>query len=254
MITGASRGLGAALAARFAAPGTLLGLIGRDAEALRQVAADCEARGATVRIGQCDVTGGTAMAELLTKWDDAVPIDLAIANAGVTGGRQADGRMDGTGGARRLIETNLIGAMNLVEPLLPRFQARRAGQFALISSLAALRGMPDHPAYSASKAGVLAYGEGLRAALGPDGVMVSVILPGYFTSDLDDRWSGPKPLAMSLDAMADRVTAAIRRGASQAMIPRRLGLVLRLLALLPSTLGDRLIAMRRLTYDPGEQP
>lgn len=253
MISGASRGLGAALAIRFAASGTFVGLIGRDAAALRQVAVTCEGLGATVRVGLCDVTDGAAMSELLTGWDDANPIDLAIANAGVTGGRRADGSMDGTGGARRLIETNLIGAMNLVEPLLPRFQARRSGQFALIASLAGLRGMPDHPAYSASKAGVLAYGEGLRAALRPDGIRVSVILPGYFTSDLDDRWSGPKPLAMSRDRMADRVAAAIRRGAGQAMIPRRLGLVLRLLALLPSGLGDRLIALNRLTYDPGEK-
>lgn len=253
MITGASRGLGAALAARFAAPGAMIGLIGRDADALRQVAAGCVARGATVRIGVCDVSNGAAMTTLLTGWDDANAIDLAIANAGITGGRQADGTMDGTDGARRLIEGNLIGTTNLVEPLLPRFQARRSGQFALIASLAALRGMPDHPAYSASKAGVLAYGEGLRAALRPDGITVSVILPGYFASALDDRWSGPKPLAMSRDAMADRVASAIRRGAGLAMIPRRLGLVLRVLALLPSGLGDRLIAMNRLTYDPGEK-
>jgi short-subunit dehydrogenase len=253
VISGASRGLGAALAVRFAAPGTLLGLIGRDAAALNQVAADCKARGASIRIGLCDVSDGMAMTKLLAAWDDAHPIDLAIANAGVTGGRQADGTMDGTDGARRLIEANLIGAINLVEPLLPRFQARSAGQFALIASLAALRGMPDHPAYSASKAGVLAYGEALRAALRPDGVTVSVILPGYFASALDDRWSGPKPLAMSLDAMADRVAAAIRRSAGQAMIPRRLGLVLRALALLPSGLGDRLIALNRLIYNPGEK-
>ena len=253
MISGASRGLGAALAVRFASPATLIGLIGRDAAALDQVGAACQARGAAVRIGLCDVSDGMAMTTLLTAWDDAHPIDLAVANAGVTGGRQADGTMDGTDGARRLIEANLIGTINLIEPLLPRFQARRAGQFALIASLAALRGMPDHPSYSASKAGVLAYGEGLRAALRPDGVTVSVILPGYFASALDDRWSGPKPLAMSVDAMADRVAAAIWRGAGEAMIPRRLGLVLRALALLPSGLGDRLIALNRLIYTPGEK-
>lgn len=253
VITGASRGLGAALATRFARPGVSLGLIGRNAAALQAVAATCQARGAAVRVGQLDISDGVAMAALLTEWDAALPIDLAIANAGVTGGRQADGAMDGVDGARRLVEANLIGTMNLVEPLLPRFQARRSGQFALIASLAGLRGMPDHPAYSASKAGVLTYGEALRAALRPDRVTVSIILPGYFASALDDRWSGPKPLAMSLDAMADRVTAAIRCNAGLAMIPRRLGLVLRLLALLPSGLGDRLIAMNRLTYDPGEK-
>ena len=253
VITGASRGLGAALAVRFAGPGVVLGLIGRDLDALQSVSAQCAGRGATTRIAAIDITDGAAMAALLADWDSAHPIDLAIANAGVTGGRQADGTMDGVAGARRLIEANLIGTMNLVEPLLPRFQARRSGQFALIASLAALRGMPDHPAYSASKAGVVAYGEGLRAALRPTRVTVSVILPGYFASSLDNHWSGPKPLAMPLDRMADRVAAAIRRGDALAMIPRRLGLVLRALALLPSSLGDRLIAMNRLTYDPGEK-
>ena len=253
MISGASRGLGAALAVRFAGPGIIIGLLGRDAAALDEVAARCAARGAATRIGLCDVSDSGAMAALLLGWDTDIPIDLAIANAGVTGGRQADGRMDGSDGARRLIEANLIGTMNLIEPLLPRFRDRRHGQFALIASLAALRGMPDHPAYSASKAGVLAYGEGLRAALRPDGVAVSIILPGYFASALDDQWHGPKPLAMSLDRMADRVASAIRRRVGRASIPRRLGLALRLLALLPSGLGDRLIAMNRLTYDPGDR-
>ncbi len=253
MISGASRGLGAALAVRFAGPGITIGLLGRDTAALDEVAARCVARGATTRIGLCDVRDGRALAALLLGWDTDIPIDLAIANAGVTGGRQGDGTMDGSDGARRLIEANLIGTMNLIEPLLPRVRARRQGQFALIASLAALRGMPDHPAYSASKAGMFAYGEGVRAALRPDGVAVSIILPGYFTSSLDDQWRGRKPLAMSLDRMADRVASAIRRRVGQAMIPRRLGLALRLLALLPSGLGDRLIAMNRLTYDPGDR-
>ncbi len=239
---------------RFAAPGVTLGLIGRDAMALAATASSCAAQGAITRVAIADVTDGAAMADLLAQWDNAQPITRAIASAGVTGGRQADGRMDGVAGARRLVETNLLGTMNLVEPLLPRFQARRAGQFALISSLAALRGMPDHPAYCATKAGVLAYGDALRAALRPDGVRVSVIMPGYFASALDDAWHGPKPLAMPLDRMADRVATAIRHGRPTAMIPRRLGLVLRLLALLPSGLADRLIALNRLTYDPGDAP
>ena len=250
VITGASRGLGAALAERFAAPGCDIGLIGRDAVALAAVAARCVAQGATTRVGLVDVRDGAAMAGLLGEWDAAKPIDLAIANAGVTGGRQADGTMDGIAGARRLVETNLLGAMHLAEPLIPLMQGRRRGAIGLISSLAALRGMPDHPAYCASKAGVLAYGEGLRAALRGDGITVSVVLPGYFDTALDAHWTGAKPLALPLAVMADRVAAALRAGRGRCFIPWRLGLLLRLLALLPSPLGDRLIGLQRLTYRP----
>ena len=250
VITGASRGLGAALAERFAAPGCDIGLIGRDAAALAAVAARCVAQGATTRVGLVDVRDGAAMAGLLGEWDAAKPIDLAIANAGVTGGRQADGTMDEIAGARRLVETNLLGAMHLAEPLIPLMQGRRRGAIGLISSLAALRGMPDHPAYCASKAGVLAYGEGLRAALRGDGITVSVVLPGYFDTALDAHWTGAKPLALPLAVMADRVAAALRAGRGRCFIPWRLGLLLRLLALLPSPLGDRLIGLQRLTYRP----
>ena len=250
VITGASRGLGSALAVRFAAPGCDIGLIGRDAAALAGVAARCAATGATTRIGVLDVRDGAAMARLLAEWDAMRPIDLAVANAGVTGGRQADGTMDGVDGARRLVETNLIGAMNLAEPLIPLMQARRRGRIGLISSLAALRGMPDHPAYCAAKAGVFAYGEALRAALRGDGVQVCLVLPGYFDTALDAHWTGAKPLAMRLDAMADQVAAALLAGRGRSFIPRRLGLLLRLLALLPSGLGDRLIGLQRLTYRP----
>lgn len=253
VITGASRGLGAALALRFAAPGVSIGLIGRNRNDLETVARASAERGAEPRLAVCDVADGAAMAALLETWDDALPIDLAIANAGITGGRQADGRLDGSNGARRLVEINLIGAMNLAEPLIPRLRARRAGRIGLISSLAGLRGMPDHPAYSASKAGLLAYGEGLRAALRTESVQVCLVLPGYFASALDARWAGPKPLAMSLDAMADRVAEALRQGCGRTMIPRRLGLLLRALALLPSPLGDRLISLQRLTYTPDSE-
>lgn len=250
VITGASRGLGAALAARFAAPGTTIGLIGRDAAALAATAANCAARGASTRIATQDVRDGPGMQALLEAWDTALPITLAIANAGITGGRQADGTMDGSESARRLVEVNMLGAIHLAEPLIPRMQARQAGQIAFIASLAGLRGMPDHPAYSASKAGVIAYADALRAALRPDNIQISLVMPGYFASDLDAHWTGPKPLALSLDTMADRVTTVIRARRGRTMIPRRLGTLLHLLTLLPSPIADRLIRLQRLTYRP----
>lgn len=250
VITGASRGLGAALATRFAAPGTRIGLIGRDSTALAAIAAACQARGATTRIAIQDVRDGPAMQALLEAWDDAHPITLAIANAGITGGRQADGAMDGNIGARRLMDVNTLGAMHLAEPLIPRMTVRRAGQIAFIASLAGLIGMPDHPVYSASKAAIITYADALRAALRPTNIAISVILPGYFASDLDAHWTGPKPLSLPLNTMADRIAAAIRARRPRTMIPRRLGLLLQLLALLPSPLADRLIRLQRLTYHP----
>ena len=98
--------------------------------------------------------------------------------------------------------------MNTVEPLLPRLLARGAGQIAVVSSVAGYRGLPYSPGYSASKAGVRAYGEALRALLRPRGVRVSVVVPGFFNSPMTDRFHGDKPFMVSLE----RASAIVRRG------------------------------------------
>lgn len=246
VISGASRGLGAALAERFAAPGVALRLVARGAEGLAATAARCTAKGAEVETAALDVRDGAALAARLLAWDAARPVDCVIANAGISRGIAPDGAWEGLDGATAQASVNLLGAMHLVEPLLPAMRERRAGRIALIASVAAYRGLPDAPGYAASKAGLRIYGEGLRAALAPRGLRVTVVMPGFFDSAMGERWKGPRPLAMGLDRAADITHAAILRGARRCAFPLPLAVLLRVLDALPAGLSDW--AVRRMRF------
>lgn len=245
-ISGASRGLGAALAERFAAPGVALRLVARGAEGLAATAARCTARGAEVETAAIDVREGAALAARLLGWDAARPIDCVIANAGISRGVAPDGAWEGMEGATAQVAVNLIGAMHMIEPLLPALRERRAGRIALIASVAAYRGLPDAPGYAASKAGLRSYGEGLRAALAARGVAVTVVLPGFFDSAMGARWIGKRPLAIGLDAAAARTHRAILAGERRAAFPLPLAALLRVVDALPAGLSDW--AVRRLRF------
>ena len=250
VISGASRGLGAALARRLAARGVRILLVARSEAALRAVAADCAARGARARIAALDVRDAAALAAALAGFEAEGPVDLVVANAGTSAGTGLEGAPETLAEAVRQVEVNLLGAMHLVGKLLPGMQARRRGTIGLIASVAALRGLPDCPGYCASKAGLLAWGEALRAAYGPSGIRVSVICPGFFDSAMGDRFLGPKPLRMSLEAAAARTEQALRAGRGRAVFPAPLGWLLRLLALLPPGLGDRAVRLMRFRVRP----
>ncbi len=246
VVTGASAGLGAALARLYAAPGVTLGLIARDRDRLAGIAADCRARGAVVQEAAIDVRDARALATWLASFDDMAAVDLVIANAGITEGPCAAGAPEGDEAASRQIETNLLGVIHTVEPLLPRMIARGSGHVAVLGSIAGYRGLPDHPAYCASKAGVRLYGEALRPLVAPSGVAVSVILPGFFDSAMSVKFQGPRPLMVS----AERAAAIVRRGLDRRqrriVFPRALGLLLQVLDVLPAVLGDGLIRRVRI--------
>ncbi|MBC7430848.1 MAG: SDR family NAD(P)-dependent oxidoreductase [Rubritepida sp.] len=250
VISGASRGLGAALARAWAAPGVTLGLLGRDGAALRGTAAACERAGANIALSLCDMRDGPALAAQLHAWDDGLAIDLLVANAGITGGTRPDGGLEGLASVTDVLAVNLQGAANLVEPMLPRFIARRAGHVVLIASVAAFRGLPDSPAYCASKAGLWAYGESLRPYLGPRGVQLTNVAPGFFESAMSARFSGDHPLQLTVDAAASRIARAVAAGRGRCIFPRRLGYTLRLLELLPAPLADRAARLFRFTISP----
>jgi short-subunit dehydrogenase len=241
VITGASSGLGAGLARAYAAPRRVLGLIGRNAVRLAEVAEACRQRGAAVEMAVLDVTDAGAVAAWLLTLDGKFPVELLIANAGISGGTRPDGRLEGIDAASALVRTNLLGVLHCVEPLLPSMLARGRGQIAVVASVAAYRGLPDSPAYCASKAGVLAYGEALRGALEPRGVRVSVIVPGFFASPMSARYVGQKLFRLSEAQAVRRVTRGLNRRARRIVFPRRLALLLRLCDLLPAWWGDRIM-------------
>lgn len=249
-ITGASRGLGAALARGLSGPGRRMLLIARSPAALAEVAEACAARGATTRTAALDVRDAAAMAAALAAFEAEGPVDLAIANAGASSGTLPDGAPEGVEAATRIVGVNLLGAMHLVGPLLPGMIARRRGTIGLVASVAAFRGLPDCPAYCASKAGLLAWGEALRAAHRQDGIRVSIACPGFFASDMSARFLGAQPLAMPLDAAAARVQRAFERGEGRAVFPAPLGWTMRLLGLLPPGLGDRAARLSRFRVRP----
>lgn len=186
LITGASSGLGAALALHYAGPQMRLSLHGRHQGRLAELAQACTARGAQVSTASIDVTDAAAMAHWLLAVDAGQSLDLVIANAGISAGVSA-GTSPGqqpADQARAVLATNLDGVLNTLLPIIPAMVARQRGQLAIMASLAAFRGMPGAAAYSASKAAVKAYGEALRGELRPAGVRVNVICPGFIDTPL----------------------------------------------------------------------
>lgn len=240
LITGASSGIGAALANAYAAPDMVLALTGRDAARLTAVAASCTARGARVVTTTIDVTDGAALAAWIAATDGATPLDLVIANAGISAGTGGAGETAEQ--ARRILAVNVDGVLNTVLPLLPRMMARGRGQVALMSSLAAFRGLPGAPAYCASKAAVRIWGEALRADVAPHGVDVSVICPGFVASAMTAVNRFPMPLLMPAERAAAIIRRGLARNKARIVFPWRLYALVRLLAAMPPAVIEPLLA------------
>ena len=207
VITGASSGIGEALALDYAAPGIALALSGRDGARLQAVADACRAKGATVDAGRINVVDRDALAAWLIKFDDAHPVDLLIANAGISIDKD-NSSLDDFSIVRRTFEVNVGGVLNTVEPLVGRMTARRRGQIAVVSSLASFIGLPYSASYNASKAAVRVWGESIRYVLKKSGIGVSVVCPGFVVSRITAKAPFPMPFLMS----AKRASAIIRRG------------------------------------------
>jgi short-subunit dehydrogenase len=243
VITGASSGIGEALALRYAREAARLGLLGRSQPRLDRVAAECRRLGAEVQIGAIDVRARPEMRAWLEAFDDSHPIDLLFANAGIMAGRPADGDIESPDASHALIETNVLGTLNSVHPLLSRMSARGAGQIAIVSSIAGFIPLPDAPSYGASKAATLSYGLALRALLHKRGIKVSVICPGYVKTPMMDQESGLKPFAIEPGAAAALIARGLARDKPVITFPFLFSLMTRIGGLLP----DRL---RRRTMDP----
>ena len=206
LITGASSGIGEALALAYAAPGVRLALSGRHQSRLDAVAEQCRQRGAEIDGRTINVTDRDAMRDWIRSAERAQPLDLVIANAGISAGTSGGGEAERQ--VRLIFDTNLNGTLNTVHPAIEAMRTRRRGQIAVMSSAAAFRGFPGAPSYSASKAAIRIYGEALRGMLDRDGIGVSVICPGFVRSRITAANRFRMPLLMD----ADRAAAIIRRG------------------------------------------
>jgi short-subunit dehydrogenase len=241
LITGASSGLGAALAEVYAAPGVTLFLGGRNRERLEAVAAVCRGRGSEVRTALVDVTDRAAAEAWALASETERPLTLVIANAGISGG--TGNKLGETAEqTRSIFSANLDGVLNTVLPIIPAMQARKSGQIALMASLAGFRGMPGAPAYCASKAAVRVWGEGMRGYLARDGVGVTVICPGFVETAMTAGNRFPMPFLMG----AAQAAAIMKRGldANKARIayPWQTAALTWLLAALPPAWTDGMVA------------
>lgn len=216
VITGASSGIGAALARTLAMPGRTLTLLGRDTGRLESVATACRAKGATCRIWSLDLLDTARLSTIVDEVGREAPIDLLIANAGILDGRSADDTVESGSAARRVLETNLLATVDLVHLVLPAMRRHGRGSIVLVSSLASLVPLPDAPAYSASKAGLLSYGLALRDAVAAEGIRVVVACPGFVATAMGDRHLGPRPGEISAEDAAERIMAGLQR--NKAMI------------------------------------
>lgn len=240
LITGASSGLGEALALAAAGPGRHLWLTGRNATRLNAVAQECRDKGADVTAAVLDVQDRGAMASFIEQADEIQPLDLVIANAGISGGTGGGGESDAQ--AREIFDVNVTGVMNTIHPAIDRMRPRRHGQVAVMSSLAALRGFPGAPAYSASKASVKTYAEALRGALAAEGIGVSAICPGFVKSRMTDVNEFPMPFLMDAEKAARVILKGLQQNRTVIAFPWPMYWMVSLLSVLPPGLAVRLLS------------
>jgi NAD(P)-dependent dehydrogenase (short-subunit alcohol dehydrogenase family) len=243
-ITGASSGIGQALAARFHAGGWRLALVARRLADTEQWARSHGIPADDVRVYAADVrdTASITAAGRACIAAQGLP-DAVIANAGISIGMDTADAAD-LEVMRATFETNNLGMAATFQPFVAPMCARRSGRLVGIASVAAIRGLPGHGAYCASKAGVVSYCEGLRGECRPAGVKVVTITPGYIDTPLTRENRYAMPFLMPADAFADRAFRAIVEGDSYRVIPWQMGVVAKLLRLLPNALYDWLLAGR----------
>lgn len=254
LITGASSGIGRALAISYAQGGMTLILIGRDARRLEDAAAECRLFGARVETAAIDVRDWEKMRNFVLEMDERHNIDLLIANAGVSAILSGVEIIESAEITTSIFETNVFGVLNAVQAVAPQMCARGKGQIALMGSMAALRGLPHAPAYCATKSAVHIYAESLRPLLHKHGVSVTLIIPGFVHTPFNAQLSSPKPMAFSADRAAAIIQRGLQRGKRKIVFPRLLYFLIRAGSLLPTRLVDAILTRipaetHRMTLD-----
>lgn len=237
-ITGASSGIGEALAVYYAAQGASLGLAARRAEFLDGLNRRLGGRHACYALDVCDAPALHAAAlDFIARF--GAP-DIIIANAGVSAGTLTECEED-LAVFRRVMDTNVYGMAATFAPFMPALKAARGERRLVgIASVAGIRGLPGAEAYSSSKAAAIAYLESLRLEMRPYGIKVVTIAPGYIATPMTEINPYTMPFLLPADQAAERFAAAIERGTSYTVIPWQMGLVAKLLRALPNWLYDRL--------------
>lgn len=238
-LTGASSGIGQALAEHYAAQGALLGLVARRAMPLQALATRWPGQ---ISCYPLDVTDAAALRAAADDFIGRLGVpDIVIANAGVSVGTLTEHPED-LAVIRQVMDTNLYGMAATFSPFIGGMRRAGRGRLVGIASVAGIRGLPGSAAYSASKAAAISYLESLRVELHASGISVLTICPGYIATPMTERNPFPMPFLIPADVAAVRFAQAIARRRSYVVIPWQMGIVGKLLRLLPNAVYDRLLA------------
>lgn len=242
LITGASSGIGEALALHYASNGVFLALSGRNSERLTAVSEACQEKGADVETALVDVTDQKAMHSWISDLYNDKPLDLVIANAGISGGTGGVMQGEPVSDARKIFDINLIGVFNTIEPALEMMQQKdQRGQIAVISSLAGFRGWPGAPAYSASKGAVRFYGEALRGALKDTKIQINVVCPGFVTSRMTDVNDYHMPMIMPAEKAAKIIARGLEKNKGRICFPFPVHFFAWFIGILPDFLAQKIL-------------
>lgn len=235
LITGASSGIGEALAVHYASNGAEnVFICGRNAERLEQVAQKCLQKGTAVHTKVLDVTDTDALKTWIYEANQISPLNLVVANAGVATLQETTSNVYNT------FNINIFGVLNTVHPALDIFQSRNDTSpkaIAMLSSIAGYHGLAACPSYSASKACVKAYGEALRAAYLKQNIQISVICPGFVKSRITDKNTCPMPFFMSAEKAAGIIATRLEKNVGLIAFPWPMRLATWGLSILPNCIS-----------------
>ena len=237
LITGASSGIGRALSVELARRGARAGLLARREDLLQEVVAEIETHGGKAIALPADVTDASAVRGAVDTLSQKFgPIDLVIANAGL-GPTIAGAKLEPDGVAK-VFSVNVMGVVNCVTAVIPQMLERGRGHLAVISSLAAYRGLAKSAAYCSSKAAVSSLFESLRLDLQPEGIDVTIIHPGFIKTSLTAGRKKKLPFLMEVDAAAKIMIRAIEKRKKSYAFPWRLATIVRVGLVMPNFLYD----------------
>lgn len=242
LISGASSGVGAALACVHAAPGARLHLWGRDEARLETVARKCRARGAEATTAAFDLTDFSALKTRLIAADEAAPIALAYLNAGLGGSLEKDRAGQAPEAVERMAGVNFTAPIIAANMLAERMAARKSGRIVLVGSVAGEIALPMAPSYSATKAGLKFFATALRARLARFGIGVTLVAPGFIDTPMSQDLKEPRPFLISAERAAHIIVNKVARGRSEIVLPWQFAAILAVARAIPKSWLAALLA------------
>ena len=244
-LTGASSGIGEGLAVAMAEKGATLAIVARREEELTRIAEQIAVKNGIARVFAVDVTEAESMAKAAQTFrDEFGHIDIMIANAGIGGNDQKTREYD-PASVKKLIDINLLGAVNSIHAVIKPMQERKSGHIVAISSLAGFRGLLKSAAYSASKAGMTAFFESVRLDNAESNIDVTIIQPGFIKTPLTSGREAKMPFLMNLEDAIPHFLHAIERKKKFAAFPWQLATIVRLGKYMPAWMYDRIAGKAR---------